>query len=192
MRRLLGLVLLVAGGACGEDPKPLTGTVRWVDSCLREGLGQSGGTHVITGTNSSAGRDITCAIGMVGSDIHVDLRAVTGENIDASSEALFLSVDFAAVNRSANNGGAGSVRGLGWAVSRGPIVGQNAMYPCEVILTRADLATRSFAGKFKCANLRDDSTVPPRVCQVRGQNNLTAEADWGDFTFSNCLDPATF
>lgn len=188
MRRLVALLLVVASGACGEDPKPLTATVRWVDTCLREGVGQSGGPHVITGTNSSAGKDITCSISQAGGIIHVDLRAVTGDNIDSSSEAVFFSVDFAAVGRSAENGGSAAIRGTGWAVSRSPVVGQNAMYPCEVQLTSADLASRSFSGRFKCTNLRDDSMVPPRICQVRGQNNLTREAEWGDFTFANCLE----
>ncbi len=186
MRRFLGLVLLVVGGACGEAPKPLTGQARWVDTCLREGMGRSGGPHVITGTDSSTGRDITCAIGMSGSDIHIELRAVVGDNLDSSNEAVFMSADFARVGASANNGSAMSIRGVGWSVSRGPLIGQNSMYPCEVVLTRADLTTRSFSGKFKCNNLRDDSTVPPRVCQIIGQNNITTEPEWGDFTFSNC------
>ena len=181
------MVLLIAGGACGEDPKPLTGTVRWVDSCTREGVGQSGGPHVVQGTDSSAGINLTCAIGTIGTDIHVDLRAVNGDNIDASTEALFLSVDFGAVGRSANNGGSISMRGVGWAVSRAAIVGQNSMYRCEVVLTSADLSARSFSGKWKCTNLQDDSTLPPRICQIRGQNNFTREAEWGDFTFANCL-----
>lgn len=187
MRRLLGVVLVIAGGACGEDPKPLTGTARWIDSCTIGGVGQTGGPHVIQGTSSSSGVDLTCAIGTIGTDIHVDLRAVTGDNIDASTEAIFLSVDFGAVGRSANNGGSISMRGVGWSVSRASIVGQNSMYACEVVLTSADLSARSFSGKFKCQNLRDDSMSPPRTCQVRGQNNLTREAEWGDFTFSNCL-----
>lgn len=186
MKRLLGLLMVIASGACGEDPKPLVGEVRWVDSCLREGVGQSGGPHVITGTNSSAGKDIYCAISQANGVIHVDLRAVTGDNIDSSSEAVFFSVDFSAVGRSADNGGSGALRGTGWAVSRAQIVGQTMMYPCEVQLTSADLASRSFSGRFKCANLRADDMTPPRICAVRGQNNLTREAEWGDFTFSNC------
>lgn len=186
MKRLIGIALLIAGGGCGDDPQPLTGQARWIDTCLREGMGRSGGPHVITGTDSSTGRDITCAIGMSGSDIHIELRAVVGDNIESSNEGVFISADFAAVGQSANNGSAMSIRGVGWSVSRGPIIGQNNMYPCEVVLTRADLTSRSFSGRFKCRDLTDDTTVPPRVCSIQGQNNLTADPEWGDFAFSNC------
>ncbi|MFO0629812.1 MAG: hypothetical protein U0325_29825 [Polyangiales bacterium] len=186
MRRLLGFVLLIVAGACGEAPKPLTGQARWVDTCLREGMGRSGGPHVITGTDSSAGRAISCAIGMIGSDIQVKLLAVVGDNFDSSNEALFLEADFPGVGASASVGSRLGIRGVGWGVSPAARVGSNSMYACEVVLTRADLATRSFSGRFKCRDVRDDSTVPPRVCQILGQNNITAEADWADFTFSNC------
>lgn len=184
MKRLIGLLLLIGG--CGDDPLPLTGQARWVDTCLREGMGRSGGPHVISGTSSSTGRDITCSMSMVGSEINVSLRAVVGDNIDSSNEGVFMSVSFGGVGQSANNRGAIAIRGVGWAVSYSPLVGQNSMYPCEVVLTRADLATRSFSGRFKCRDLRDDSTVPPRICQIQGQNNITADAEWGDFSFSNC------
>lgn len=186
MRRLLGIVLVFASGACGDPPRPLTGQARWVDTCLREGMGRSGGPHVITGTNSSQGRDITCAMSTSGASVSILLRAAVGDNIDSSNEGVFISATFPAVGQSAENGSAMSIRGVGWSVSRSPIVGQNAMYPCEVVLTRADAATRSFEGRFRCRDLRDDSTVPPRICQIAGQNNITTQADWGDFSFSNC------
>lgn len=190
MRRLLGLVLVIASGACGEDPKPLTATVRWIDDCLREGMGRTGGPHVITGTNSSAGKDIKCTMSQEGALTRIEFLAVTGDNIDASSEAVFFSGEFAAVGRSAENSGQAAFRGTGWGVSRSAIVGQNpTAFPCEFQLTSADLSTRSFSGRFKCAGLRADDMVPPRICAVRGQNNLTRDAEWGDFTFSNCNAP---
>lgn len=168
---------------------PLTGTVRWVDNCLREGMGRSGGPHVITGTDSSPRLNIACAVGMSGSDLHVELRAAVGDSLDASTEAVVMSADFGGVGQAAQNGGAMSVRGLGWSVARSPIVGQSSMYPCEAVLTRLDLNSRSFAGRFRCRDLRDTSTVPPRICQVGGQAGITAESDWADFDFSNCAAP---
>lgn len=189
MRRLLGAFVMVVVGACGEDPKPLTGQVRWVDSCRLENGGISGSPHIITATNSSAGFDMTCAIGQEGSDLRVEFRAVRGENIDASTEAVYMNVTFGAVGRSATNGGRISMRGTGWGVTNALAVGQvMPMYPCEVVLTSANLATRTFEGRFKCAELRDQTQNPPRICAVRGQNNFTRDAEWADFTFSNCLD----
>lgn len=193
MRRLLGALVVMVVGACGEDPKPLTGQVRWIDSCRLENGGISGSPHVINGTDSSAGLDLTCSIGQAGGEISVEFRAVRGQspterpNIDNSTEAVFMSMTFGAVGRSANNGGQISMRGVGWAVTRAQAIGQvPTMYPCEVVLTSANLETRTFEGKFKCAGLRDQSQDPPRICAVRGQTNLTRDPEWADFSFTNC------
>jgi hypothetical protein len=167
----------------------LAGTVRWVDNCLREGKGLSGGRHIITGTNSTPRINLTCAVGISGSDLHVELRASVGDSLDLSTEAVVMSADFGSAGQAARNGGSMAVRGLNWSVARAPLVGEFSMYPCYAVLDRLDLTSRSFAGRFRCRDLRDNSTVPPRICQIGGQAGFTAVSDWADFEFANCSVP---
>ena len=167
---------------------PPSGQVRWMTSCRLMNGGVGGEPVFIDGTSPDAGNPQSCTITPNGTGADIVLSAERGANQELTANSFYLRASFRSVGRSADNGGQIVIGSASFAVVGNTIVGQDpALYPCEVVLTTLDLATRSLTGKFKCAGVRNNAPGRTEICSVRGQNNFTREPDWGDFQFTHCL-----
>ncbi len=174
--------------SCGPPPPPLTGTLKWFYACDTSAPMQidcgSNDNPLIMGFSRQTPEpalDVACAIGTRPNGnktfnirIHALGQSQSGISVcgDTSGSGLAIDSRVTAWFRGAQISSIASGGNMG----------------CDVAVD--ELTTTSIRGRVRCRGVRDDSMNYRVIGGIGDGPNMTAMADWAEFSFTQCTTGA--